>query len=101
MKSVIVCLIFLAFVSALELQVDPRLVLENTYQLQCINAQGKVTYQIQNLPKGITLNDNVLQINSNGAAADGFYPVRVKAQDAAGQTDERIVVIVVRRLVQG
>ena len=60
MKSLILCLIFLTFVSALQLQVDPRLVLENSYQLQCINAQGRVTYQIQNLPKGVTLNDNVI-----------------------------------------
>ena len=65
MKSLIVlCLIGISLVSAIRLQVDSRVVLENSYELSCSGAQGPVTYEIKNLPAGVTLNDNVISITS-------------------------------------
>ena len=100
MKKFILCFTLLALTLGLQLQVDPRLVLEDSYQLHCANAQGSVTYQVQNLPSGVILKGNQIQISPQGQAVDGYYPVRVRAQDITGQSDERVIVIVVRRAMQ-
>ena len=99
MKKYILFFTLLALSFGLQLRVDSRLVLENSYQLQCDNAQGQVIYQVQNLPSGVVLNGNTIKITSQ-QAVNGYYPVRVRARDAAGQQDERVVVIVVRRTTQ-
>ena len=54
---------------------------------------------MQNLPQGVKLNGNRIEIVDK-TASNGYYPVKIKAWDQSGKTDERIIVIIIRRVAQ-
>lgn len=95
MKSVffLTFLLLLNCSFSLKLQVGQQITLQQAYELACIEAQGQVQYQADNLPAGVRLDGNRITVYDHSKVSSGYYPIRVIAQDGAGQLDQQIVVI--------
>lgn len=93
MKSILISLLLLTASLSFKLEIGAQITLDQAYQLSCAGAQGPVSYQASNLPAGVRLNNNKIEVFDNSKASAGYYPVKIKAQDAAGSVDERIVVV--------
>ena len=95
MKKIILTLLLLLVVSSLKLSVSPKVNLGSPYQLTCTGIAGQVSYTVQNLPAGVQLVGDQIRIVDESLLVNGYYPVKVRAQDSSGAVDERIVVIVI------
>ena len=61
------------------------------YELICDNAVGDVIYNIEGLPDGAILRDNLI-VFDNGARR-GNYVLKVNAIDGAGNTVEQVITL--------
>ena len=53
-------------------------------------------YEAMNLPEGVKLKGDQLYIEDSSKLKRGYYPIRIKAFDDYGQTDEKLIVLVVK-----
>ena len=82
MKQVILlCLIGFTIASRLRLQIEPKISLVNSYELACSGAKGQVSYQATNLPAGVSLIGNRIEIVDSSKCRNGYFPVKIKATD--------------------
>ena len=65
MKALIFGVLLLASALALQLQVGTELTLDQAYQLACSGAQGPVRYEAQNLPQGVRLYNDKIELFDN------------------------------------
>ena len=57
-----------------------------------------MSYQASNLPVGVSLVGDRIEIVDQDLARNGYYPVKIKATDPVlNESDERILVIVIRK----
>ena len=100
MKGIyIICLLFLIALSTARLQIqaqsNPTLRLGHGYELSCVGANGHVDYEAIALPTGITLNGHTLEISDASKVKSGAFPIQIRALDSAGQSDSRVLVIII------
>ena len=93
MKTILFAVLLITTSFGLQLQIATQLNLDQAYSLTCSGAQGQVTYQADNLPQGVRLSNDKIELFGDNYAA-GYYPVKIRAQDSTGAVDERIVVLV-------
>lgn len=88
-----IILSILTIIHSIRLNLPPSLTLSpnSIYQLQSSEADGPVTYRVDWLPRGITLNADQIQVHSS--TIQGVYAVRVWATDARGAVDMQIIAI--------
>lgn len=55
-----------------------------------------MTYEAQNLPQGVRLHNDKIELFDSSNNNGGYYPVKIRATDSSGSVDERIVVVVIR-----
>lgn len=96
MKRLIISVALVSWAVGLQLQIGTQLTLDQAYQLACSNAQGPVTYEAQNLPQGVRLHNDKIELFDSSNNNGGYYPVKIRATDSSGSVDERIVVVVIR-----
>lgn len=96
MKTILIATLLLTACFGLELKVGAQLNLDKAYSLACSGAQGAITYQASNLPQGVRLYNDKIELFDNKQASSGYYPVTIRAEDSAGSVDERIVVLVIK-----
>lgn len=96
MKRLIISVALVSWAISLQLQIGTQLTLDQAYQLACSDAQGPVTYEAQNLPQGVRLHNDKIELFDSSNNNGGYYPVKIRATDSSGSVDERIVVVVIR-----
>lgn len=96
MKAILISVLLVTASMAIKLEVGAQVDLSRPLSLACSGAQGSVSYEAQNLPQGVRLYNDKIELFDNNKAQTGFYPVKIKASDAAGSVDERIIVISIR-----
>ncbi len=97
MKTIILATLILSVALGLKLQLGTQIDLSNSaVALACTGATGPVTYQAQNLPSGVRLYNDKIELFDNSNANNGYYPIKIRANDASGASDERIILLVVK-----
>ena len=79
----------------IQTQSNPTLRLGQNYELSCIGANGHVNYEAIALPTGVTLNGHTLEISDASKAKTGNFPIQIRATDSAGQSDSKVLVIII------
>lgn len=97
MKKVIICLIFFGLCVSFNLQLTSPLTIKGSHELKCEDAVGKVHYEAHNLPKGVRLTGNIIEIYDDKQVKEAPMPIRITAQDQQGQYTERLVVVIFKK----
>lgn len=64
--------------------------------MACSKATGQVRFEAQNLPPGVRVHNDRIELFDNSQVNNGNYPIRIRASDDSGTSDERIIILVVR-----
>ena len=84
----------------IRLNIPNRINLKSSYNLKCENFHGNVTYNADNLPSGGKLNQDKLEIYDSSLLKEGYFVVRIRAEDSYGSTDEQIIVLVIQKQIR-
>ena len=98
MKKLLFFLLGLALVMALDLKIQTKIDLDNPYKLHCIDAHGRVVYFATNLPEGVRLAGDTIEIYDINKVKGDLHTIKIKAVDESGQVDEKIVILVIKRV---
>ena len=96
MKAILISLLLVSAALTLKLEVGAQVDLSSPLALECSGAQGQVSYEAHNLPQGVRLYNDKIELFDNNNARSGYYPVKVRASDSSGSVDERIIVVSIR-----
>lgn len=99
MKKVLISLIFIGLCVSFNLKLTSPLVLDDQYELTCEDAVGEVRYAAHNLPQGVRLAGNTIEIYDAEQVKEGPMPIRITAEDSLGQYTERLVVIIFKKKI--
>lgn len=94
MKQFLLAIILIHAATSCKLNLGAQVNLVDNVLINCQGAQNHVTYGVQNLPSGVRLHNNRLEVFDNSRVTSGQYPVRIRAFENGQVLDEQVVVIV-------
>ena len=100
MAKPIYFLLSISLVAAIHLNIDNSINLRSSYELKCENVDGNVTYHVDNLPPGVRLNGKTIEIYDFSLVKEGYFVIRIRAEDTSGSTDEQIIVLIIQKQIR-
>ena len=97
MNKVVITVLLCSLAFSFKLKVGSTVTLNEAYQLHCEDAEGPVHYHADNLPKGVRLHGDRLEIYDKQAVQEGYHTVRVSATDSHGQFDQTLIVVIIKK----
>lgn len=96
MNRVVISLALICLTLSFHLDVKQRIDFNGEYKLTCSGSKGLVSFGAEDLPNGLELRGDTLSVRDRSALRDGYYPVKLTAEDEAN-FDSRVVLIVISR----
>ena len=86
-SKLIFTFLLLTLTISLRLKVKSPLTLQKNYQLECEGAEGSVEYHADNLPKGVRINGDKLEVSNSAEVKEGYYTIKLHARDSRYNSD--------------